>query len=386
MRQTKLRLGIFLAPFHGLNENPTLCFERDLEFTQYADELGLSEFWFGEHHTGGYEIISSPELMIAAAAQRTKRIKLGTGVVSLPYHNPLNTASRIAQLDHLTRGRLMFGAGPGLLTADAYIRGLDARESRDKLDQGLSVITRLLRGEWVTEKTDWYDLREAHCQLLPTAPLEVCVASAMSPNGGALAGKYAGGMLCLAATIYNGFDALAANWQVAQETAATYGRVMNPGSIRLVTDMHIAETREQARANVRYGLAQWADYFGRVNPMAPRDTSGKDLVDQLIDNSGVVIGTPDDAIAKLEALQAKQGEFGAFLQLATNWADFEATKKSYDLFARFVRPHFTGANVNRRASLDWVTDNGGELSTKVRDAAMKAFVAHEVAQKAKAGA
>ncbi|MEI9985314.1 MAG: hypothetical protein WDN69_20235 [Aliidongia sp.] len=156
---------------------------------------------------------------------------------------------------------------------------------------------------------------------------------------------------------------------------------MDPSALRLVGPMHIAETREQARANVRFGLHKWADYFARVNPMAPRDTSGKDLVDQLIDNAGVVIGTPDDAIAKLEALYAKQGQFGAFLQLATNWADSEATKKSYDLFARFVRPHFDKANVNRRASLDWVTENGGELSTKVREAAMKAFAAHETAKK-----
>ena len=106
----------------------------------------------------------------------------------------------------------------------------------------------------------------------------------------------------------------------------------------------------------------------------------------LIERGGVVIGTPDDAIAKLESLYAKQGEFGAFLQLATNWADFENTKKSYDLFARFVRPHFSNANVNRRESLDWVTEHGGELGTKVREAAMKAFAQHEVASQAKAGA
>jgi len=166
-------------------------------------------------------------------------------------------------------------------------------------------------------------------------------------------------MLCVAATNPYGFDALSVNWKIANDVAAEHGRTMDPAALRLVGPMHIAETREQARANVRYGLAQWLDYFARVNPAAPRDTSGRDPVDALIEGGGAVIGTPDDAIAKLEALQAKQGQFGAFLQLATNWADFETTKKSYDLFARFVRPHFEKSNAHRRASLDWVTEHGG---------------------------
>src|SRR5271154_4281947 len=110
----KLRNGIFLAPFHPLDEDPTLCIQRDLELIEHLDRLGYDEAWVGEHHSAGYEIISSPELFIAAAAERTKRIKLGTGVVSLPYHHPLNVANRMIQLDHMTRGRVMFGAGPGL--------------------------------------------------------------------------------------------------------------------------------------------------------------------------------------------------------------------------------------------------------------------------------
>src|SRR5688572_12960058 len=142
MRTIKLRAGVFVAPFHPLDESPTLCFERDLQLAQFADQLGLDEFWYGEHHTGGYELSASPELMIAAAAQRTRRIRLGTGVVSLPYHNPLMTANRIAQLDHLSMGRLIFGAGPGLLVSDAHMLGLNAIESRDKLDIGLNVILR----------------------------------------------------------------------------------------------------------------------------------------------------------------------------------------------------------------------------------------------------
>ena len=101
-----LRFGIFLAPFHPVGQNPTLALERDLELIEHLDALGYDEAWIGEHHSAGYEIIASPEVFIAAAAERTKHIKLGTGVSSLPYHHPLMLADRMVLLDHLTRGRV----------------------------------------------------------------------------------------------------------------------------------------------------------------------------------------------------------------------------------------------------------------------------------------
>src|SRR5438270_7251153 len=118
-----LRFGIFLAPFHPVGQNPTLAIQRDLELIERLDRLGYDEAWIGEHHSGGFEMIASPEVFIAAAAERTKRIRLGTGVKSLPYHNPFITAETLAQLDHMTRGRAMFGAGPGALPSDAEMFG-----------------------------------------------------------------------------------------------------------------------------------------------------------------------------------------------------------------------------------------------------------------------
>src|SRR5271168_4780003 len=223
-----LRHGVFLAPFHPVEDDPTLAIQRDLELMEWLDRLGYEEAWVGEHHSAGFEIISSPELFIAAAAERTKHIRLGTGVISLPYHNPLMAANRIIQLDHMTRGRVMFGVGPGLLPSDAMMLGVDPMTQRDRMMEGLEVILRLFRGEVVTEKTDWYNLVGARAHLLPyTKPYpEVAVASAVSPSGGRAAGKHDLGMLCVAATNASGFDALGTNWGIACEIAKENGREM----------------------------------------------------------------------------------------------------------------------------------------------------------------
>lgn len=133
MSHIKLRHGSFLPPFHPMNENPSACIDRDLELMQWLDRLGFDEAWIGEHHSAGWELINSPELFVAVAAARTKSIRFGTGVISLPYHNPLMTANRIIQLDHHTRGRVMFASGPGLLASDALMLGIGPNTHRDRM-------------------------------------------------------------------------------------------------------------------------------------------------------------------------------------------------------------------------------------------------------------
>src|SRR5450756_2075162 len=86
----RMRFGIFLAPHHPIGEHPTLQIRRDIELVAHLDALGYDEFWCGEHHSGGWETIASPEMFLAAAGEKTHRIMLGTGVISLPYHHPCN--------------------------------------------------------------------------------------------------------------------------------------------------------------------------------------------------------------------------------------------------------------------------------------------------------
>src|SRR5204862_447131 len=161
MNDRYLRSGIFLAPFHNHDENPTLSIERDIELLEHLDRLNYHEAWIGEHHSGGFELIASPEMFIAAAAQRTRHIRLGTGVVSLPYHNPFMLADRMVQLDHMTRGRAMFGVGPGALVHDALKIGIDPSEQRRMMEESFDVVVRLMRGELVNRKTDWFNLTDA---------------------------------------------------------------------------------------------------------------------------------------------------------------------------------------------------------------------------------
>src|SRR5881227_3220833 len=142
-----MAFGIFLAPFHRLGENPTLAMSRDMELIEWLDWLGYDEVWVGEHHSAGWELIGSPEIFIAAAAERTKHIRLGTGVTSLPYHHPWLVADRWVLLDHITRGRVIFGAGPGALPTDAYIMGIDPVNQRPMMEEALDAILALFRSE-----------------------------------------------------------------------------------------------------------------------------------------------------------------------------------------------------------------------------------------------
>ncbi|MGH7002705.1 MAG: LLM class flavin-dependent oxidoreductase [Alphaproteobacteria bacterium] len=384
-----LRFGIFLAPFHQTDENPTLALHRDLELMEHLDRLGFDEAWIGEHHSGGLEIIASPEVFIAAAAARTKRIKLGTGVASLPYHHPLVLADRIVQLDHQTSGRTMFGVGAGALPSDVHMMGHDPLRVRGMMEESLDALMPLLRGEIVNAKTDWFTLRDARCQLSCfTRPhMEIAVAVTTSPAGAKLAGKHGVGVLSISATTEKGFEALAATWDAWSTVAAQNGKSVNRAQWRLVSPVHIAETREQARANMHFGLQQWVRYFNRVGAL-PVSTTGQGSVDSDIDAmiaSGLaVIGTPEDLIRQIERLWEKSGGFGCWLDLAHNWADVAATRRSYELIARYVVPHFRRANQQRIDALEWAASNRAEFIGR-RTEAMQQEIAKWQGERRKGG-
>jgi limonene 1,2-monooxygenase len=354
-----MKFGIFMAPFHDLRENPTQALNRDMLLLEHLDALGYHEAWIGEHHSGGFEIISCPEVFIAAAAERTKHIRLGTGVVSLPYHHPFMVASRATQLDHMTRGRFMLGVGPGALVGDAYRMGIDPGEQRRMMNESLDVIVRLMRGEAVTMKSDWFEAKDARLQVPPfTQPrTEMAVACARSPSGALAAGRHGLGMLSIGGTNDEALAHHASNWRMLQEAAAENGKTVGREHWRLVTMMHVAETREEARRNVQFGLEPFATYFKDISTFPIVPPHEKDAYEFMTGNRIALIGTPDDAIEYIETLLEGSGGFGSLMQLAHNWADWAATKRNYELIARYVMPHFQRSNRLRDVSYTYSRDN-----------------------------
>ena len=377
----RMNFGIFLAPFHRVGENPTYALRRDLELIEFLDHLSFDEAWIGEHHSAGYEFIASPEVFVAAAAERTRHIRLGTGVSSLPYHHPLMLADRMVLLDHLTLGRAMFGVGPGALPSDAFMMGIDPLRQREMMDEGLEAILALFTSdEPITRETEWFTLRDARLQLKPyTRPhMEVAVASQVSPAGARAAGKYGVGLLSLGATTAGGFDVLGSQWAIAEEMAAAHGQTVSRAQWRLVGPMHIAPTMDQARRDVEFGLPAWVDYFKRVAalPLVGDATDVGDMVDAMNATGLAVIGTPDDAARQIERLWERSGGFGAYLFMGHDWADREATLRSYELFARFVMPRFQGTLPRLEQSRDWAADNRGKFIGRAVEAIGKAIQDH----------
>ena len=359
MAKRGMQFGIFLAPFHRLGDNPSLAFQRDLEMIEHLDRLGYDEAWVGEHHSAGWETIASPELMIAAAAERTKHIRLGSGVTSLPYHHPFLVAQRFTQLDHMTRGRAMLGCGPGALVSDAHMLGIDAATQRRRMDESLEAIMALLACDGpVTRKTDWFELRDARLHLRPWSDphFPIAVASVLTPSGPATAGRHGAGILSMGAGMPGGLAALPGQWAIAEEEAARAGHTMDRRNWRLVLNVHVAATDDQAMEDVRHGerletVTYFEDALGR-----PPGRSEDPLSDGVRAGS-TLVGSPETVVRGIQALQAASGGFGTLLFRAHDWADREATWRSYELFARWVMPHFQDSISTLVSSHAWCVEN-----------------------------
>jgi len=357
----RMKFGVFMAPFHRVGENPTLALERDLELLQWLDTLGFDEAYIGEHHSAGWETIASPEMFMATAAERTRHIRLGTGVTSLPYHHPFMVANRMVLLDHLTRGRVILGCGPGALASDALMLGIKPERQRAMMEESLDSIVRLMSStEPYTVKTDWFEMNDAVLQLRPYQDpiVPVAVASVESPAGVTLAGKHGASVLSLSVprdTIRK--TSLAELWSIAEETAAEHGKEMHREDWGIVMGMHLAESKEQAFNDIRQGSGNIVtEYFGETlgNPVpdVPRDQ----IVDYMVDHNQWIVGTPDDCIAGIERLQEISGGFGKFMIRVEDWAPRDKIHRSYELLARYVMPHFQGSVQGIEISRDWASE------------------------------
>lgn len=362
-----MKFGIFLPPFHPPGQDPSLAYERDLELIEWLDHLGYDEAFIGEHHSAGWEIIPSPEIFMATAAARTRRIMLGSGVVSVPYHHPFHVANRYAMLDQITRGRVILGCGPGALPGDAYMLGIDPATQRKRLIEGVKAIRRLFTEEGgVTIDGSWFKLNDAHLQIKPFQKphMPIYVASLFSPSGMMAAGELGVGLLSLLGFV-RGFGELKDRWAIVEETAAEHGNIVDRGDWRLVLPFHLSDSRKQALEDVReVGDSLIQNYFAAPVRQVEQGQGGAIAampIERLAAEGGVILGTPDDAIDKIRELQELSGGFGGFLNMAVDWTTREKTYRSYELFARHVAPVFRNNFGSIPYSVQWTAERRAKL-------------------------
>ena len=341
-----MKFSFFMMPLHHPSENPTLAFDRDIALIHYADALDFDEFFIGEHHSGGWETMPAPEMALAKAAARAHRIRLGTSVISLPFHHPFHVAERIAFLDHLTRGRAILGVGPCALITDKKLFGMSNEKLYPMLAESTDIIVRLLESpDPIDYEGRFWKFKGMRLQLRsyqqPRLPL--AIASSGNPISLDLAAKY--GMMLLSPAGKN--RKTAEQWIQVQAAAEKHGVKNSRDNWRIATSVYLAESREKAWADVEASIARDMEYFFAIGLKAPYESYPGQPAHEITPRSGAdrrdwIIGTPDDAIAHIERMQTETGGFGGLMLTTHEWTSTENLRRSLELFARYVIPHFRG--------------------------------------------
>ncbi len=374
-----MKFSFFMMPVHHPRENPTLAFERDIDLIRLADALDYDEFFIGEHHSGGWETMPAPEMALAMAAAGAHRIRLGTSVVSLPFHHPFHVAERMAFLDHLTRGRAILGVGPCNLATDKKLFGLTDDRLYPMMREAVEVIVRLLEETGpISHRGAFWSFEDMRLQLRsyqqPRLPL--AIASSGTPANLELAGRH--GMLLLQPAGKNlaaRYGDWKSQWSQVEAAASAAGRTADRGDWRIATAVHLAETRDRAWEEAAAGIMREAEYFSAIGlkgayesfPGQPFDAF---TPESCVDRRDWIVGTPDDATAWIEGKLEETGGFGGVMLTTHEWTEHDRFRRTLDMFARYVIPHFRGSN--RVLNDEWaeirrqVRDHGGVVLDKDR--------------------
>jgi limonene 1,2-monooxygenase len=293
----------------------------------------------------------------------------------------------MVQLDHMTGGRAIFGSGPGALASDAHTLGIDPMVLRDRQDEALGIIRRLMRGERITYKGEWFSLNDAALQLLPLQEeMPFAVASQISPSGMTLAGKHGIGIISIGSLSSEGLNALPTQWGFAEAAAAKHGTTVDRKDWRVLLSWHIAETREKARAEARDGLLRHHNEYITGTLQRPGARPFKDpdeAVEKTAFGPGAVatIGTPDDLVARIKQVLEISGGFGTVVGFVHDWANPENTFRSWDMVARYVVPEINGYLAGLRRSREFVVANR-EYFERAKDAVMAKITENAAAAEA----
>ncbi len=339
-----------MMPVHEPSEHPTLAFDRDIALIEYTDALDFDEFFIGEHHSGGWETMPAPEMALAKASANAHRIRLGTSVIDLPYHHPFHVAERMAFLDHLTRGRAILGVGPSNLVTDKKLFQIPPGQAHDMMAESVEIIVRLLESDDpIDYEGRFWTLRDMRLQLRsyqrPRLPL--AIATSGSRHSLELAGKYGMILMSMAGKNTGKYPSHAEQWPIVEQFAAEHGTETSRENWRIATSVYLAETKDEAWADVEEGILRETEYFWKIGVRPQYEKYPGQPLSEVTARSAAerrrwIIGTPEDAIAAIEALQGETGGFGGLLLTTHEWASPEKLRRSLDLFARHVIPHFKG--------------------------------------------
>ena len=359
-----MKAGLFLMPSHPPERDTFEAHNWDLDVLVLAEELDYTEAWIGEHFTAPWEPVPSPDLLIAQALMRTKRIKLGTGVHLLPFHHPIELAHRVAYLDHLAQGRLLLGIGSGGLPSDMELFGVDfdASEHRERTRESLEIMLHIWESEgpseykgkfWNAKVPDPKEYEWATLSVFrkpfqkPHPPIGVAAAS---PGSETL--KIAGEKGYIPMSLGLGQAYLAGHWDAVLEGAERGGRAPPARSEwRLVRDVWIADTDEEAIRGARDGMLfrAWKEYLHPLFSFGPYPFTAAMKHDESIADEAVtveymlehlwLVGSPETVAQKIRDLHEASGGFGILLAMVLDHsADQPGWEKSMRLLTDEVLP------------------------------------------------
>ncbi len=346
-----MKFSVFMMPLHLPSENPSLALERDIRMIDRCEDLGFDEFFIGEHHSAGWETISNPEMVLAKASVTAKRIKLGSSMVSLPFHHPFHVAERFTLLDHLVQGRAVLGVGPCSLPSDVKLFGVPSSELRPRLAESLDIIVRLLEADKpISYDGRFWQLKDMALQLrsYQMPRMKLALASIGGRSTLDIAAKYETILFSLAGGMPKSAVPLSEQWAVIEEMAQRHGTSPSRQDWRIVTYIHLAETREKAWEEASRGIERDVhQYFYTVNGTAqwlssPDQDPSTLTAQQIAAHRRWIVGTPDDAIEWTEAMLKETGGFGGMMVTAHEWMGQAAISNSLELFARYVMPYLRG--------------------------------------------
>ena len=345
-----MKFSIFMMPLHYPTENPSLAFDRDIALIHFADELGFDECFIGEHHSGGWETMPAPEMALAKASAHAHRVRLGTSVISVPFHHPFHVAERMAFLDHLTRGRAILGVGPCALVTDKNLFALPTEKLYPMMAESVEIIVRLLESaEPIDYDGQFWQLKQMRLQLRSYQQPRMQLAIASSGNAVSLelAGKFGMIFLSPAGKNVRNNQTKAEQWQKVEAIAAKHGTKTSRDNWRIATCVYLAESREEAWRDVEASIGRDLQYFAAIGLKGPYEAYPGQPLSEITPRSGAdrrdwIIGTPEDAIAQIERMQRETGGFGGLMLTTHEWVGTEKMRRSYELFARYVMPYFRG--------------------------------------------